>query len=156
MIVTLTPNPSIDRAVVIDALRRGEVHRATDSRVDPGGKGVNVSRALAAQGAETLAVLPVGGPEGHLLEELLDAAGVAAPQRPRRRHGADEHQRPRARRHDDQAQRARPRARRPTRWRRSSTATRPRGRRRRVGRRVRQPPARRTRRPLRPPRRRGP
>ena len=76
MIVTLTPNPSIDRAVVIDALHRGEVHRATDSRVDPGGKGVNVSRALAAQGAQTLAVLPVGGPEGHLLEDLLDAAGV--------------------------------------------------------------------------------
>ena len=76
MIVTLTPNPSIDRAVVVDALHRGEVHRASDSRIDPGGKGVNVSRALAAQGADTLAVLPVGGPEGHLLEELLDAAGV--------------------------------------------------------------------------------
>jgi len=76
VIVTLTPNPSIDRAVVIDALRRGEVHRATGSRIDPGGKGVNVSRALAAQDADTLAVLPVGGPEGHLLEELLDAAGV--------------------------------------------------------------------------------
>jgi 1-phosphofructokinase len=77
VIVTLTPNPSIDRAVVIDALHRGEVHRAASSRVDPGGKGVNVSRALAAHGAQTLAVLPVGGPEGHLLEELLDAAGVA-------------------------------------------------------------------------------
>jgi 1-phosphofructokinase len=77
MIVTLTPNPSIDRAVLIDALRRGEVHRASSSRIDPGGKGVNVSRALAAQGAATTAVLPSGGPEGHLLEELLDAAGVA-------------------------------------------------------------------------------
>ncbi len=77
MIVTLTPNPSIDRAIVIEALHRGEVHRATESRIDPGGKGVNVSRALAAQGADTLAVLPVGGPEGHLLEELLDGAGVA-------------------------------------------------------------------------------
>ena len=77
VIVTLTPNPSIDRAIVIDALRRGEVHRATSSRVDPGGKGVNVSRALAAQGTATLAVLPAGGPEGHLMDELLDAAGVA-------------------------------------------------------------------------------
>ena len=76
MIVTLTPNPSIDRAVLIDALRRGEVHRATSSRIDPGGKGVNVARALAAQGGSTVAVLPSGGPEGHLLEELLDAAGV--------------------------------------------------------------------------------
>ena len=77
MIVTLTPNPSIDRAVLIEALRRGEVHRATGSRIDPGGKGVNVSRALAAQGADTVAVLPSGGPEGHLLDELLDSAGVA-------------------------------------------------------------------------------
>ncbi|MFM6851566.1 MAG: 1-phosphofructokinase [Terrabacter sp.] len=77
MIVTLTPNPSIDRAVFIDALRHGEVHRATGSQLDPGGKGVNVSRALAAQGAETTAVLPIGGPEGHLLEDLLDTAGVA-------------------------------------------------------------------------------
>ncbi len=76
MIVTLTPNPSVDRAIVIDALHRGEVHRATSSRIDPGGKGVNVSRALAAQGAGTRAVLPAGGPEGHLLEELLDAAAV--------------------------------------------------------------------------------
>lgn len=77
MIVTLTPNPSVDRAVTVDDLRRGEVHRATSSRVDAGGKGVNVSRALTANGTQTLAVLPVGGPEGHLLEELLDAAGVA-------------------------------------------------------------------------------
>ncbi|MBR7743705.1 1-phosphofructokinase [Phycicoccus sp. BSK3Z-2] len=76
MIVTLTPNPSVDRAVVIDALRRGEVHRATESRIDPGGKGVNVSRALAAQGARTVAVIPSGGPAGHLLDDLLDAAGV--------------------------------------------------------------------------------
>ena len=76
MIVTLTPNPSVDRAVVIDALRRGEVHRASESRIDPGGKGVNVSRALAAQGAPTLAVLPSGGAAGHLMDSLLDAAGV--------------------------------------------------------------------------------
>ncbi|MCV2393618.1 1-phosphofructokinase [Actinotalea sp. M2MS4P-6] len=77
MIVTLTPNPSVDRSVMIDDLRRGEVHRASESRIDPGGKGVNVSRVLAAQSAATVAVLPIGGPEGHLLEELLDAAGVA-------------------------------------------------------------------------------
>ncbi|MDN5765773.1 MAG: 1-phosphofructokinase [Humibacillus sp.] len=76
MIVTLTPNPSIDRAVFIDALHRGEVHRCTGSRIDPGGKGVNVSRAVAAQGGETVAVLPSGGPEGHLLRELLTDAGV--------------------------------------------------------------------------------
>ena len=76
MIVTLTPNPSIDRTVSIGQLQRGEVHRATGSRVDPGGKGVNVSRALAAHGLATVAVLPAGGAEGHLLEELLTSTGV--------------------------------------------------------------------------------
>ncbi|WP_062379781.1 1-phosphofructokinase family hexose kinase [Demequina pelophila] len=77
MIVTLTPNPSVDRALTVPALERGEVLRATDVRVDAGGKGVNVARAITAQGGEAIAVLPSGGPEGHLLEELLDAAGVA-------------------------------------------------------------------------------
>jgi 1-phosphofructokinase/6-phosphofructokinase 2 len=76
MIVTLTPNPSIDRTIAVDDLRRGEVHRATSSRIDPGGKGINVSRALAAQGVATLAVLPTGGPEGTVMGTLLDAAGV--------------------------------------------------------------------------------
>ncbi len=76
MIVTLTPNPSVDRTVSIAELQRGEVQRATASRIDPGGKGVNISRALTAHRASTLAVLPSGGPEGHLLAELLAEAGI--------------------------------------------------------------------------------
>ena len=76
MIITLTPNPSVDRTVAFDELHRGAVNRATSSRIDPGGKGVNVSRALTAQGASTIAVLPEGGPEGHLMADLLDDAGV--------------------------------------------------------------------------------
>ncbi len=76
MIITLTPNPSLDRTLQIDALHRGEVNRATGGRVDPGGKGVNVSRALAANGADTAAVLPLGGPEGTQLADLLDELGI--------------------------------------------------------------------------------
>jgi 1-phosphofructokinase family hexose kinase len=76
MIVTLTPNPSVDRTVSITGLQRGEVQRATASRIDPGGKGVNISRALTAHKARTVAVLPAGGPEGHLLAELLAEAGI--------------------------------------------------------------------------------
>ena len=75
MIITLTPNPSIDRTIGVPDLQPGEVNRATTSRIDPGGKGVNVSRALSANGVQTVAVLPLGGPEGHLMSELLDAAG---------------------------------------------------------------------------------
>lgn len=76
MIITLTPNPSIDRTVAFTELRRGAVNRALSSRVDPGGKGVNVARALTAHGVAATAVLPVGGPEGHLMDKLLTDAGV--------------------------------------------------------------------------------
>jgi 1-phosphofructokinase len=71
MIVTLTPNPSVDRTIEVDALHRGAVLRALATRVDPGGKGVNVSRALAANRRETTAVLPAGGWEGEQLAALL-------------------------------------------------------------------------------------
>ena len=71
MIVTLTPNPSVDRTIEVDALHRGAVRRARATRVDPGGKGVNVSRALAANRRETTAVLPAGGWEGDQLASLL-------------------------------------------------------------------------------------
>lgn len=76
MIVTLTPNPSVDRTIEVDALVRGAVVRATGSRIDPGGKGVNVSRALAANGIATCAVLPSGGAEGAQLAALLSPGGV--------------------------------------------------------------------------------
>lgn len=76
MIVTVTPNPSIDRTVTVEQLQVGEINRALTSRVDPGGKGVNVSRALSVNGADTLAVLPLGGPDGRLLATLLSQAGV--------------------------------------------------------------------------------
>jgi 1-phosphofructokinase len=76
VIVTLTANPSVDRTVEVDALVRGAVLRARASRVDPGGKGVNVSRALAANGRNTCAVLPAGGWEGDQLAALLAPEGV--------------------------------------------------------------------------------
>lgn len=78
MLVTLTPNPSIDRTLEIPELRRGEVLRATSQRIDPGGKGVNVARATVADGGAAVAVLPVGGAEGRQLLELIDAEGVEA------------------------------------------------------------------------------
>lgn len=77
MIVTLTPNPSLDRTIQVGALRVGEVNRANGGRVDAGGKGVNVSRALAANGSDTVAVLPAGGAAAVQFGSLLDDARVA-------------------------------------------------------------------------------
>ncbi|MEV6379717.1 1-phosphofructokinase [Streptomyces sp. NPDC051773] len=76
MILTVTPNPSLDRTYEVPSLDRGEVIRATGERMDPGGKGVNVSRAVAAAGRRTVAVLPLGGAPGALVADLLDAQGI--------------------------------------------------------------------------------
>ncbi|MFC4494344.1 1-phosphofructokinase family hexose kinase [Streptomyces ovatisporus] len=75
-ILTVTPNPSLDRTYEIPGLARGAVLRAGADRVDPGGKGVNVSCALTAAGRRTIAVLPLGGPEGALLARLLEERGI--------------------------------------------------------------------------------
>ncbi|MFE4828764.1 1-phosphofructokinase [Streptomyces sp. NPDC056672] len=76
MILTVTPNPSLDRTYEVPVLDRGEVLRATAERMDPGGKGVNVSRAVAAAGRRTVAVLPLGGAPGALVAELLAGQGI--------------------------------------------------------------------------------
>lgn len=71
MILTFTANPSLDRTAEVDALVRGAVMRPLRVRVDAGGKGVNVTRALHANGVASVAVLPIGGHEGNQLLGLL-------------------------------------------------------------------------------------
>ena len=59
MIVTVTPNPSIDRTVTLTTpLTRGSVHRVTSVTTEAGGKGVNVARALTSARVEAVALLP--------------------------------------------------------------------------------------------------
>ncbi|WP_020573934.1 1-phosphofructokinase family hexose kinase [Actinopolymorpha alba] len=77
MIITVTPNPSIDRTLELPTLALGDVNRARAHHVEPSGKGVNVTRALAANGVRSTAVLPIGGAEGGQLRSLLDDEGVS-------------------------------------------------------------------------------
>ena len=59
MILTLTPNPSLDRTVSLPGpLQRGTVQRLTGVVMEPGGKGVNVARVLSNSGRAATAVLP--------------------------------------------------------------------------------------------------
>jgi 1-phosphofructokinase len=59
MIVTVTPNPSIDRTVTLTGpLARGAVHRVVSVTSEPGGKGVNVACALSLAGVDVVALLP--------------------------------------------------------------------------------------------------
>ena len=62
MIVTVTPNPSLDRTVTLATpLTRGAVHRVSSVSTEPGGKGVNVARALTLAGVDAIALLPASG-----------------------------------------------------------------------------------------------
>ncbi|EMY36041.1 1-phosphofructokinase, partial [Arthrobacter crystallopoietes BAB-32] len=81
MIITLTANPSLDRTVELAGpLTRGGVQRAASAAQQAAGKGVNVSRALAASGVPSLAILP-GDPEDPVVAGLRQAglAHVALP-----------------------------------------------------------------------------
>ena len=76
MIVTVTLNPSIDRTIAVDSLVRGGVNRAEIIALDAGGKGVNVSRALAVYGAETHAIMIGAALGGVWFTDVLNAANV--------------------------------------------------------------------------------
>jgi len=76
MIVTVTLNPSIDRTIAVDSLVRGGVNRAEIIALDAGGKGVNVSRALAVYGAETHAIMIGAALGGSWFTDMLNAADV--------------------------------------------------------------------------------
>jgi 1-phosphofructokinase len=76
VIVTVTPNPAVDRTLFVDALHPGQIMRSSRSWSEPSGKGVNVSLALMGHERPSLAVLPVGGPAGAHLVEMLNQAGL--------------------------------------------------------------------------------
>lgn len=76
MILTLTPNPSLDLTYELDGLVRGEVQRSESMTVEAGGKGINVTRNLIANGAASQAVAPVGGPSGEQFLSLLEGTEV--------------------------------------------------------------------------------
>ena len=82
MIITVTPNPAIDKIYGIDRLKVGGITqdefltRATWSDTSAGGKGINVSIFLARMGMENVAMGFVGGHTGHVVVRDLRDEGV--------------------------------------------------------------------------------
>ncbi len=75
-IYTVTPNPVLDRTITVPLLVENEVLRAKEVRLDWGGKGFNVSRALLAVGMPSVAMGFLGGATGDMLEEGLHTLGL--------------------------------------------------------------------------------
>ena len=76
MIYTLTLNPAVDRELTVPAMEFDSVLRASESRVDFGGKGFNVSRLLKGMEEPSTAVGFLGGNAGELLQNGLQSLGI--------------------------------------------------------------------------------
>lgn len=76
MIITVSLNPAIDRTIYVKEFRTGTLNRVTESRDDPGGKGINVSKLLSVFGIPNIAFAVVGGENGKKLERECLSAGM--------------------------------------------------------------------------------
>lgn len=75
-ILTLTLNPALDMASDVPEIIPGHKLRCSDPHLDPGGGGLNVSRAIKALGGDSLALVALGGLTGDRLAGLIRAEGV--------------------------------------------------------------------------------
>ncbi len=75
-IITVTVNPALDRSAVVDHVIADRKLRCSAPDRDPGGGGINVSRALHRLGGQSQAIYTAGGATGEQLSELLSEEGI--------------------------------------------------------------------------------
>ncbi len=76
-ILTLTLNPTLDLSTEVPMLLPDMKLRCSEPLLDPGGGGLNVSRAIKALGGDSLALVALGGLTGERLGGLIRADGLA-------------------------------------------------------------------------------
>ena len=77
-VLTITLNPAVDLDSSVDRVTPGPKLRCTAPMLDPGGGGINISRALAALGGGSTALIAAGGPMGDVLRDLLRRENLTA------------------------------------------------------------------------------
>lgn len=75
-IATLTLNPALDKNTYVDKLQPEKKLRCEEPEYEPGGGGINVSRAIAEMGGRSIAIYAAGGSTGDTLDELLQHDGI--------------------------------------------------------------------------------
>lgn len=75
MIYTVTANPSLDYLVSLAQFLPGEINRAAETRIVPGGKGINVSIILSRLDIPNVALGFAGGFSGQEITRMLRETG---------------------------------------------------------------------------------
>ncbi|MBI4408961.1 MAG: hexose kinase [Gemmatimonadetes bacterium] len=76
MILTLTPNPSLDVLFEAERVVWDDANRVEAPRRRPGGQGINLARAARVLGGRALALAPLGGRTGRELADQLAREGT--------------------------------------------------------------------------------
>jgi 6-phosphofructokinase 2 len=76
MILTITLNPCIDKSSKVDILKPETKLRCEEVINEPGGGGINVSKALQKLDTASVALFPAGGNNGNMLCSLLKEQGI--------------------------------------------------------------------------------
>ena len=76
-IVTLTINPAIDIFVNVGCVEPTQKLRCSPPKRDPGG-GINVARVAHRLGGDVMAIYPIGGQIGKLLQRLVESEDIAS------------------------------------------------------------------------------
>jgi 1-phosphofructokinase family hexose kinase len=76
MIITVTLNAAIDKTLEVPSFTPGRRHRSVDQTTMPGGKGVNIARALKRLGQPVIATGFAGGATGSRIVGALDDESV--------------------------------------------------------------------------------
>lgn len=75
-IITLTLNPAIDKSTTVKSIAPDKKLRCAKAKYEPGGGGVNVTRALNRIDVPSTAIYLAGGHSGKHYKDLLDEEGV--------------------------------------------------------------------------------
>ena len=77
MVITVTLNPALDKTLIIDNFKLGDVNRVIGVRYDIGGKGINVSKVLKNLDIDSLATGFLGGIFKDTFERELDKRKIS-------------------------------------------------------------------------------
>lgn len=76
MVLTVTLNPCIDKSSTVEKLKPESKLRCTEVVNEPGGGGINVSKALQKLDTSSVALFPAGGHNGNMLCSLLKEENI--------------------------------------------------------------------------------